>query len=764
MITTEYKEYGHWSQDGSEYIITERKTPRHWYNYFFNDTYNTFVSQVGFGEGFCQDDLGNRVKLVADRCLYITDKKNGTWHTANGLPLQKSYERYECHHGIGYTTFLSEKDGIASEYTMFVPTKGDFEQWIVKLTNQRNEAAKLGIIAYAATDTDETYTPQGYNSQSGDCDRDLEALCHRVSTKFGTKKPSMTCSYMICDNEISGYDSRKNAFIGVYGQKENPEALEEYNGCTNSEACAEKLCFALETSCALEPGESKTICFQIGHVMEKEEVAAEKAFLAPGMPQKLLEEVVKGHKEINSGVKIKTPDENLNRAFNSFYEYATNMGSRWARVRHNGYRDMAIDTEGLATFNPKLAWERFLRILTYQYSNGYAPRTFIDGQIKPNNFMDCAVWLSMTAHTLIMELGDASLLQTEVKFNDGTSATVFEHLRLAVQYLYESQGLHGLIKILGGDWNDGMNWAGLEEKGVSVWLSIAWVRANSLFMELAELLGETELVREHTQMGETMLQRIEEYGFDKDHYLTAINDEGRKIGAWESDACKMWLNPQSWAVMAGIAPKERLVQIMEAVDGYLECPYGTKVNRPAYTKCDGKIGNFTRHPAGTLLNESVYLQPLAWKIGADAILGRREQMQMSIEKLLPWNRKYGVTYGEPYILYNFYHTDEAGYRAGTPGQSWRTATAQCFIRTMVRYVYGLVPTMDGLRLEPCLPPDWKECEITKKFRGCEYNISYHQNKAGEGMIECILVDGEKQDENLLPYEEGRCYTVEVFLN
>lgn len=759
----EYKEYGHWSQDGREYIITERKTPRHWYNYFFNDSYNGFASQVGFGEGFCQDDLGNRVALVADRCVYITDKENGTWQTANGLPMNLSYDKYECHHGLGYTTFICEKDGIASEYTVFVPTEGDFEQWIVKITNKREVGAKLGVIAYAATDSDGVYTPQGYTSQSGDYDREQKALCHRVSTKIYTQKRSVTCSYMTCDSEVIGYDSRKSAFIGVYGDKENPQALEEQNGCTNSDSCTEKMCFALETPCVLEAGESKTICFQIGHVLKKEEVAEARKNLAVGVPQKLLSDVIAHHRGVGEGVKISTPDEKLNLAFNSFYQYATNMGSRWARVRHNGYRDMVIDTEGLATFNPKLAKERFLRVLAYQYPEGNAPRTIKSGKIQLNNFMDCAVWLPMTAHTLVMELGDMDLLDEEVKFNDGTTASVFEHLRRSMQSLYDSQGLHGLIKIWGGDWNDGMNWAGLEGKGVSVWLTIAWYRANSLFIELAKLRGETELARKHTGMGETMRQRIEAFGFDKDHYLTAINDHGKKIGAWESDACKMWLNPQSWAVMAEIAPKEKLLKVMNAVDDYLECPYGTKINRPAYTECDPTVGNFTRQPAGTLLNESVYLQPLAWKIVADAILGRREQMQMSLEKLLPWNHKYSVTYGEPYILYNFYHTDEAGYRAGTPGQSWRTATAQCFTRTMIRYVYGIVPTLEGLRLEPCLPPEWETCSITKDFRKCRYEITYHQEIDGSGVVERILVNGQEIHGNLLSYEAGKCYKVEVYL-
>lgn len=763
MEYKEYKEYGYWSEDGSEYVITERKTPRHWYNYLFNDTYNAFASQVGFGEGFCQDDMGNRVELVADRCLYIVDKEKGSWHTANGLPMWLDYQRYECHHGLGYTTYFCEKDGIASEYTMFVPREGDFEQWIVKITNKREQSAKLGVIAYAATNTDGVYTPQGYTSQAGDWDEKSGAICHRVSTNIYTKQNSVTCSYMACDSEISAYDNRKSAFIGIYGDKENPESLETNNGCTNSASCTEKLCFALETACMLSAGESRTVCFQIGHVMKKEDVSEAKQFLMKGMPQKLLKDVITYYKQVGAGVKIQTPDEKLNLAFNSFYQYATDMGSRWARVRHNGYRDMVFDTESLATFHPVLAKERFLRELSYQYAEGNAPRTFKDGKIQLNNYMDCAVWLPMLAHTLINELGDVELLKIEVKFNDGTSATVFEHLRRAMQHIYDSQGHHGLIKIWGGDWNDGMNWAGLDGKGVSVWLSIAWCRANSLFIELAELLGETELAKTHKEMGEVMRQRIEEYGFDKDHYITAINDDGKKIGAWESDACKMWLNPQTWAVMAEIAPKEKLLSVMEVVDDYLECPYGTKINRPAYTECDTKMGNFTRQPAGTLLNESVYLQPMGWKIMADAILGRREQMQRTIEKLLPWNHKYGVTYGEPYILYNFYHTDEAGYRAGTPGQSWRTATAQCFTKAMIRYVYGLVPTMEGLRLEPCLPPDWETCGITKDFRGCRYEICYHQLQNSEGIIERICVNGKEITGNLLPYETGMEYQVELFI-
>ena len=221
----EYKEYGHWSKDGKEYVITGRKTPRHWYNYMFNNSYVGFVSQVGFGDGFCQDKYSTRVKMITDRCLYITDKQHGTWHTANGLPIYAKYDRYECRHGLGYTTYIYEKDGIEGQLTVFVPVEGNFEQWIVTLTNKRETEADLSVIAYTATDVDGAYEKQGYNSMEGHLDSDTDALYHRFSTKFGTGQNTVNYTYMMSDAPVASYDCRHNAFIGTYGHKDAPRRL-----------------------------------------------------------------------------------------------------------------------------------------------------------------------------------------------------------------------------------------------------------------------------------------------------------------------------------------------------------------------------------------------------------------------------------------------------------------------------------------------------------------------------------------------------------
>ena len=755
----EYKEYGHWSADGKEYVITERKTPRHWYNYYFNDTYNAFASQVGFGEGFCQDDMGRRVPLVADRSVYLCDKENGSWHTACGLPMTETFDRYECHHGLGYSTIVCEKNGIRSEYTVFVPAKGFFEVWTLRVTNLRPTPAKLSAVAYAATDCDGKYTVQGYNSWDADYNADCDAICARVVRAFESSAKKKAYDYMLCSETPIGYDTRKNAFIGTYGSKDAPEAIMEHGGCTNSATCTEKICFALEADCSLNPNESKTLCFQVGHAASLAEVAEMRKQFTASQAQAWLDEICTQRAAEIDGVTIDTPDQNLNLAFNSFYKYAADMGSRWARVRHNGYRDMASDTECVGAFNPAFAWERFKRILTYQYSNGYCPRTFIDGAIKPNNFSDCAVWITFTAYSLVMELGKKELLDEEVSFNDGTSASVFEHLRRAVEYLYNFQGMHGLIKIWGGDWNDGMNRAGLEGKGVSVWLSLAWYRANKQFMELAELIGRSDLLPAHRQMGEDMREKIETYGWDGEYYITAINDKGEKIGSKESKEGNMYLNPQLWAVFSGIAPKEKLQAIMETVDRELETPLGTLVNNPGYTDFDPCIGSMTAQPKGTLINQAVYLHPMAWKLAAEGLMKRPEKVQMTLEKILPWNHKYAPTCGEPYMLYNFYHGPETGYRYGTPGQSWRTATTQWVVKALINFVFGLKPCMEGLCLDPCLPPDWKTCSITKKFRNCTYEITYRQENNG-GEIK-VSINGTPIDGTVLPYCDGETLRVEV---
>ncbi len=756
--------YGHFDRGGREFVITQPNIPRHWYNYLWNDQYVTFTSQVGHGEGFCQDDLGRRIQLVSSRQLYILDIGTGQYWTANGLPVTRDYEHYCCTHGQGYSTISLEYQGIESHYRLFVPTIGTCEIWTVTLKNNRTEGCDLKIVPFFYTDLDGIYRPQGYNTDIGYFDDAVDSVIAKTYHKFGSSDSRAVYGYLMALTRPTGYDSRKNAFIGTYGEESEPVALSQ-GGCQNSDCNAEKICFAIENTIHLAAGAECTFHYIAGIVLELETIPTIRdRFLLDQAVETEFARTVQRFEQQNAGVSIHTPSEELDNLFNHWLKHQTNLGSRWARVRHNGYRDMVSDSECLGSFNPRLAWKRLKRALTYQYSNGYAPRTWLEGQIKDNNFADNAVWITFAIHSLLMELGERELLEEEVAFNDGSTATVYEHAKRAVDFLWNFRGLHGLIKIWGGDWNDLMNQAGLKGQGVSVWLSIAWYRANQQFAELAQILNREDDLKLAEIRGDEMRRIVDTFGWDGDYYLTAYTDAGEKLGASTCAEGKIFLIPQLWAVLSGIAPEEKALKAMEMVERYLETPLGTLVSWPGYHSYQPEIGTMTQKPAGVHENGGVYLHPATWKLAVDSLLKRNSKVQEGLEKILPWCAKWAEKKCEPYIMCNSYFTHETGYREGTAGQSWRTATGAWLTKALITYVFGLRPRLEGLQIKPCLPPDWKECAITKEFRDATYHIVYTQKSSGPcNHIAAIYVNGKTHVEEVLPYEEGKTYEVQVIL-
>ena len=758
-----YNWYGNFEEKGKSYRISTNRTPRHWYNYFYNHTFNSFSSQVGYGEGMAQDEMGRRLPLLTRRMVYIRDKKSGEWFTANGLPVKKEYVNFSCIHRLGSTTINSSYQGLDLSYTIFVPSQGNCELWSVEIKNNREEEAELSVIPYFSTDIDGVYKPQGYQTNTGGWLSEENALIGRGFTNYGDGMRKGYFGFFTSNEKIDSYDCRRNAFIGVYGEESCPEALEDGNGCTGSSCIGEKLCFAIQNEMVLGAGESKKIYYMAGISFSRNEMKAmQKRYLNPTEWEREFDKVREQRSAEISGVMIETPDSFLNQAFNSFCKYETAMGSRWARVRHNGYRDIVSDTECLSCVNPTLAWENMKRILTYQYSSGYAPRTFLDGKIQDNYFADCAVWIAMAVYAIIMETGKKELLEEVVEYNDHTTGTVYEHVKRSIDYLFDFQGSHGLIRIWGGDWNDCMNQAGLMGKGESVWLSIAWCRANECFQKLARLSGKEEDRDQAEQKRKMMLERIEAHGWDGNYYITAIDDWGNKIGSSENQEGSMYLIPQLWAVLAGIVSDERAEAVLHEVETRLETDLGTSIISPAYTRLDSKIGSITEKPPGVHENGGVYLHTMMWKLAVDSIMGRPEYVQRGIEKILPWNQKWANTQGEPYSLYNSYFGKQTDYRYGTPGQSWRTAAGAWMVKSLTVYVFGIQPHMEGILLKPCLPPAWKTCRVVKVFRTCTYDIRYVQaDHTQEGRVDRIWIDGTEFRGTYLPWVENGNITVKV---
>ena len=147
------------------------------------------------------------------------------------------------------------------------------------------------------------------------------------------------------------------------------------------------------------------------------------------------------------------------------------------------------------------------------------------------------------------------------------------------------------------------------------------------------------------------------------------------------------------------------------------------------------------------------------------MLQRNDLIEEGLRKILPLHNEFFETSGEPYALYDYYFGKQAGYRVGTPSQAWRSLTGAQLHYVLTRFVYGLKAEFGGLMIRPTLPPSWKDCSVSKYFRGCCYNIHYVQQDKGIcNTIDSIYVNGVEVNPALpIKPQPDKILNVEVIL-
>ena len=60
------------------------------------------------------------------------------------------------------------------------------------------------------------------------------------------------------------------------------------------------------------------------------------------------------------------------------------------------------------------------------------------------------------------------------------------------------------------------------------------------------------------------------------------------------------------------------------------------------------------------------------------------------------------------------------------------------------------PDLDGLRVAPSIPSDWKELTMEKNFRGKKVVIKVENPNGAESGFKEFYINGEKQEDNYIP--------------
>ena len=783
-------QYGHFSDDGREFIITRPDTPRPWYNYLFNDVYHCLISQTGGGFSYYRDPKYYRIQrydhLSTDRPgRYIYLRESGKTWSLNWQPMRKALPKWECRQGLGYTTISATANGIEASATYFVAQSAPAELWLVSLKNvakTKKTVEAFPFVEFVAGDVAlETHYRNIlclYNEASFD-----PALKAIVAFKHPFKtwhKPGY--AFFSASFPIESHECRRDSFIGRYGSEADPEGLRQKR-LGKQPVRGEDMVGVLQGTFPLKPGETKEFVVLLGLTDKKQELAGlVKKFRSLETAKEELAKVKTHWRKALEEIWIETPDKPLDVMINLWGKYQLFAITHWRGTSHyhgaeggQGYRDTCQDVEGLLSVDLATARAKLERLLFYQYKSGHAVSGFseIEGTWENQGAAgvvkkaDVAVWLPYSVVSYVKETGDTAFLKKEVPFHDGGSATVYEHVLRAVRYLYGARGQHGLPLIGHADWNDAYDHVGVKGKGESIWLGLAFVRACRQVQELAKFIGDPAVEEEMRIKGDDLSRIVNQEGWEESWYLAAFNDEGCKIGSKENEEGKVPLNSQTWAILSGVVPPDRLPKILEKIDRTLDTPYGPALFLPSYTAFNPGIGRVTAFAAGTKENGAVFSHACAFKVVADCTIKRGDQAYDTFSKLLPVSNakkdhdRYKV---EPYVWAEYVIGPGSADRFGEGAFTWNTGTTPWMFCAATEWILGVRREFGGLLIDPCLPRAWKQAKIRRPFRGATYEVTIRNPEGVCSGVKSLLVDGVEQKSCLIkPHQDGKLHRVEVTL-
>ena len=755
---------------GNEYVVTSTNPPRPLLNYVWNARILSGINNFGGGVGaygvraqsYIDAEGKGRCSVIRDgnRYFYIKDMNSGKTFNPGWYPCKTDVKNYSCTHGLGYSIITSECDGVVATARVFVNSSDPAEIWTITLENKSADAKSLKLFSFAEFQLEGYQRYSDYNSYVyGEKDGNV-IMCHNDAME---KPHNWFNGFMATDTDPDGFDTSKRAFLGVYGDIRMPKAVEA-GKLSNSYAACEQMVGAFEHSVELGAGEAKTINVLIGccDTMATAKAFA-KAIFAEGNIEAEFKALTERKQALAADIFVNTPEEKINNFANYWLKQQVSLCAEVGRDTGKGFRDQLQDAWAVASFDKELAKGKILETLMYEYSDGRCVRGWLP--LDHHVYSDGPTWIAPTINAYIKETGDVDFLNEKVKYLDEGEDTVWEHILTAVRFASDDVGEHGLVHSRDGDWNDSLNMTGLKGKGESVWTSIALCYGLQNVAEIAHnILHDEAIVAEMKEREARMKEAINREAWDGEWYLAAINDYNEKVGTHTEKEGMIYLNSQTWSILSGVAEGERKEKCMESVEKYLNSDYGPLTLFPTYTKFNNRIGRLTSFVAGIWENGTPYCHGGTFKIVADCLLGRGDKAYEDMMKILPDSATNPTEHSgcEPYALTNMYFGPD-NPRRGETLFAWVTGTAGWMFRAITQYMCGFHPSYNGFTLNPCIPADWKEISVRRKFRGDTYLITVKNPDGKQSGASKVTVDGKPADADVALFGDGKEHTIEIVM-
>jgi cellobiose phosphorylase len=799
--------YGHFDDAAKEYVIETPKTPLPWINYLGTQDFFSLISNTAGGYSFYKDAKLLRITRYrynncpldnGGRYYYIKD--GDTIWNPGWQPTQTELDTWSCRHGLGYTIIRGSKNKVTAELQAFVPVSDPCEINRVILTNDGTEEKHLDLfsfIEFCLWNAADDQTNFQRNFSTGEVEVVGSAIYHKTEYR---ERRNHYAVYAV-NKPIDGFDTQREAFIGMYNGFHNPQAVLEGKS-RNSIAHGWQPVGSHHLKVDLKPGESASYIFVLGFCENPKDQKWEAPNVINKAPaEKLLakyqtdEQVDAAFSDLKeywtkllSTYTVQTKDEKLNRLVNIWNQYQCMVTFNMSRSasyyesgmgRGMGFRDSCQDLLGFVHLIPSRARERIIDIANTQFENGstyhqYQPLTKKGNADIGGGFNDDPLWLIAGTSAYLRETGDFSILDEPCAFDNDMSkaAPLMEHLRRSFLFTTTHKGPHGLPLIGRADWNDCLNLNCFSEEpgesfqtfgpsegpvAESVFIAGMYVKYGKEYADICDHLNLTEEAADVRAKVAEMDAAINDAGWDGEWFVRAYDAFSHPVGSHVNEEGQIYIEPQGMCVMAGVGVDNgKAEKALKSVKERLDSKYGIVLLQPAYTKYHPELGEITSYPPGYKENAGIFCHNNPWIACAETMLGHGNRAFEVFRKTCPiYLEDIGEIHKtEPYV----YCQMVAGVDAALPGEgknSWLTGTAAWTFTAMSQYILGIQPQLDGLMINPCIPDTMDGYTLDRTFRGVKYHITVDNSAHVQKGVASMTVDGQAVEGNVIPPVKDR---------
>jgi cellobiose phosphorylase len=748
--------YGRFENAGRTYVITDHRTPAPWSNVISNGHYGLVVSQTGSGFSWLDDSQQNvltrwEMDLTRDsrgRALYLADLDDGAVWSLAPAPCFVEAGDFECAHEPGVTTFRQIVDGVRTTWTLSVAPHLPVEVWRVTIANESGRERRLRVASFlewclgVAPDSKREFHRLFIQTHRDEARGAVIARKHLWDVPPADPDDRWNRSWP----HVAGHALRSAelepslaiasvpAFIGRYADPRRPIAMRDGATLVAGFGRGHDACAALGADMTLTPGQTVRADFVLVVGADEADVqrqidAADHEFVDQAIHQTRSDWAARlGFTE----VATERPD--LDALCNTWLPYQAISGRLWARTGYYqqsgafGFRDQLQDSQVWLPIDASQCRAQILRHAAQQYADGSVNHWWhpLTGQCSHTSCSDDYLWLVYVTCAYIRETGKLSILEEQVPFaDDPRSETLLGHCRRAIERGWMRRSDRGLPLLGACDWNDGLSAAGLEGRGESVWLSFFMAE---VFEQMSVVFDRLERAAEASELRKrraALLKAANAHAWDGAWFRRATTDAGDWLGASTCDAGRIYLNPQTWAILTGGAEPERLIAAWASVREHLLREMGPLLLAPAYAMPDPKIGYITRYAPGARENGGVYMHAATWALGAACAMRDLDAVERIWDAISPaWRARDADAYvAEPYVTPGNVDGPDAEM-PGRAGWTWYTGSAAWMQRIVHEQVIGVRPDWEGLRIDPCPPRSLGAVRMVRQWRGHRIEIEF----------------------------------------